>query len=162
MEEIINNSLASNNKRFLNYIIDRAAFYGFLLFLFSIIGVVLVFIDPENTFFEDFENISTLEDVVVTTLSYIFFMFLVEVLTKGRSVGKYITGTMVVNEYGEKPSGNTFLKRNLCRLVPFNGLSFLMYERGWHDSLSYTYVVNKKQFEEAIIQLNEIKKLGLD
>ena len=76
-------------------------------------------------------------------------MFLVEFATNGKSLGKFITGTMVVKEDGSLPTSNDFLKRNFSRIVPFDSLSFLG-NRGWHDSWSDTKVVKKKSYLEAI------------
>ena len=58
----------------------------------------------------------------------------------GISFGKILTNTVVVNESGQKPAIGVLLKRALCRLIPVDGLSFLFSDRGWHDSLSGTYV----------------------
>jgi uncharacterized RDD family membrane protein YckC len=64
-------------------------------------------------------------------------------------VGKWITQTIVVDENGEKPNSETILVRSLCRLIPFNAISFLgISGRGWHDTISKTYVVNKKLLDE--------------
>jgi uncharacterized RDD family membrane protein YckC len=65
-----------------------------------------------------------------------------------RTVGKFITQTIVVDEHGEKPHHETILIRSLCRLIPFNPFSVLFLGRGWHDSISKTYVVNKKALDE--------------
>lgn len=47
-----------------------------------------------------------------------------ETLTKGRSIGKFITGTQVVTLDGETPTANVFLKRSFCRIIPLNAFSF--------------------------------------
>lgn len=61
----------------------------------------------------------------------------------GRTLGKYFTGTIVIDSNGNKPKFKSLLIRNLCRLIPFDPISFLVSDRGWHDSISETYVVNK-------------------
>jgi uncharacterized RDD family membrane protein YckC len=58
--------------------------------------------------------------------------------------GKIITQSVVVNEQGMKASVWSVLKRTLCRLIPFDALSFLFSDRGWHDQLSGTYVIHDK------------------
>ncbi|MGH1347728.1 MAG: RDD family protein [Nannocystales bacterium] len=60
----------------------------------------------------------------------------------GRTVGKFATGTKVVDVRGGKPSVGQVLGRTLIRLVPFDGLSFLWGDNtGWHDQWSRTLVV---------------------
>lgn len=72
---------------------------------------------------------------------YVFF----ESLT-GRTPGKLLTGTRVVDEQGQKPSFGQILGRSLARMLPFEPLSFFGAEnRGWHDSLSKTYVVKSRK-----------------
>ena len=62
--------------------------------------------------------------------------------TTGRTVGKFITKTKVVNEKGEKPNFGMTLIRSLCRYIPFEPLSFLGSDNsGWHDKLSKTKVI---------------------
>lgn len=55
----------------------------------------------------------------------VFYFFGFETLTKGRSIGKFITGTKVVTLEGEIPTANVFLKRSFCRIIPFEAFSFL-------------------------------------
>ncbi len=79
----------------------------------------------------------------------------------GRSVGKFITGTVVVDENGVKINLGSALKRSLCRLIPFDGLSFFG-SRGWHDSITETYVVEKKALEESIKMFYDFKLIGIE
>src|SRR5262249_16412337 len=57
-----------------------------------------------------------------------------------RTPGKFIFGTVVVNEVGGKPSIGQVLGRTASRFIPFEALSCFG-ERGWHDSLPKTPVV---------------------
>lgn len=63
----------------------------------------------------------------------------------GFTVGKLITGTRMVDEDGEKSNLIQVILRTLSRFIPFEPFSVLFIEapRGWHDSLSGTYVVRK-------------------
>ncbi|PZR38286.1 MAG: hypothetical protein DI538_10060 [Azospira oryzae] len=61
------------------------------------------------------------------------------------SFGKVFTQTTVINAQGGYPSFTTTLVRSLCRLIPFDSLSFLFGNgSGWHDRLSNTGVVEDK------------------
>ena len=63
---------------------------------------------------------------------------------------------VVVLEDGTKPTTSDIVIRSLCRFIPFEAFSFLGDEgRGWHDSLSDTYVVD-------VEKLNAIKKAKTD
>lgn len=74
-----------------------------------------------------------------------------------RTPGKWVTGTIVVNEYGEKLDAETALLRTIIRLVPFEPLScFSDSNRGWHDKWSNTYVLQKKEYEEIKSRLKEL------
>ncbi len=98
-------------------------------------------------------------DRIITTLAYVIIMFLIEFMTKGRSLGKLITGTKVVMIDGSAPTTKNYFYRNLCRIIPFDTLTFLG-ENGWHDKISKTTVVNKKAFEADLSQEDSIESIG--
>src|SRR5690606_1079137 len=101
-----------------------------------------------------------LTDRVVTTLVFVLYMFLMENFTQ-RSLGKFITGTMVVSEKGGKPSVKSFVTRALCRIIWLEMLSFIgAFPRGWHDTASNTYVVDRKKYMEALKTKNSINEIG--
>lgn len=79
---------------------------------------------------------------IVLGIAILAVYYLAFEATTSRTLGKLITGTKVVNEDGDAPSFGQFLGRTLARLIPFEAFSFLgKVPRGWHDSLSKTYVV---------------------
>lgn len=87
--------------------------------------------------------------------SYILFAlyyFVFESLTQS-TPGKMLTNSIVINEYGQKPTRDELIVRSLVRLVPFEIFSCLA-ERGWHDKWSKTWVVKK---EENILIQEKIK-----
>lgn len=61
-----------------------------------------------------------------------------------RTIAKFLTGTIVVNNDGLRPTFQQILGRSLARCIPFEPFSFLAKQPpvGWHDSLSKTLVVN--------------------
>lgn len=60
----------------------------------------------------------------------------------GKTPGKFLTGTLVIDENGGRPSVGQVVVRTLVRFVPFEALSFLSSSRrGWHDKWAKTYVV---------------------
>jgi uncharacterized RDD family membrane protein YckC len=61
------------------------------------------------------------------------------------SIGKTILGNVVANNIAEKPSVGQRIGRTFARLIPFEVFSFLFIPRGWHDSLTTTYVVKAEK-----------------
>ncbi|PKP36162.1 MAG: RDD family protein [Bacteroidetes bacterium HGW-Bacteroidetes-15] len=130
---------ASTGKRFANYLIDFIFFMIFCFISGVILGIVLVFVSPESLSIFDEEN-KLVEYLLAFILAMIYYTTF-EALT-GRTIGKYITKTKVVNQNGDKPDFGTILIRSLCRFIPFDALSFLGSENtGWHDRFSKTFVV---------------------
>ncbi|MBK3517344.1 RDD family protein [Carboxylicivirga marina] len=128
-------------KRFVNYIIDTIFMYLMILFFATIYGIYLAAVNP-NALDGLEENGGLIENLVFILLSIIYYT-LMESLT-GRTIGKLLTKTKVVDEDGNKPSFGTAFIRSLCRIVPFDGLSFLFAGKGWHDAWSNTTVVEVK------------------
>ena len=150
--------LASKGGRFLNYFLDVV----FSLFLIFVIGVIIAFLAATfgwNEVLYRMSNITDLEGQIVFVVIRLFYYILTEGFL-GRSIAKFITGTVVVDENGRKPSFGTVIKRSLCRIIPFDGLSFLG-DRGWHDSISDTYVVNKKDLDVDMKTFHELQLIGV-
>lgn len=125
---------ASKGLRFANMLID----YIGLTILGAIVGFVTYMLFQEA-------GIAYLESVpdyvygVGITLVY----YIALEATTGRTLGKLITGTRVVNEEGLPASFTQIVGRSFTRMIPFEAFSFLVISngRGWHDSLPKTYVV---------------------
>jgi len=153
--------LASKGKRLLNYMIDLAFFYA----LFMLLGILLYFIAELTAneeliyFIIELENFNPLIDRLLTAVLLVVYYTILESLSQ-KSIGKLITRTKVVLENGEKPPFEVFVKRSLCRIIPFDQLSFLG-KKGWHDSISNTFVVDDKVFKEQKIQHKNYKQLGV-
>lgn len=137
---------ASNGKRFSNYILDTIFFYIFAIIIGLIMGLVIgvIMVVTENDslaiiFDEENKLAKYLMGFMIAMVYYSTF----EAAT-GRTLGKYITGTKMINMEGEIPSYGRILLRTPCRFIPFEPFSFLFAETGWHDSLSKTKVVNVK------------------
>ncbi len=150
---------ANKGLRFLNYIIDLFSIIIVTILFFGIIAGIITVINPESNIIYEFENINPLLDRILTTFFYVLLIFLSEYLTKGRSLGKFITGTKVVMIDGSAPTTKDYFYRNLCRIIPFDQLTFLG-GNGWHDKISKTTVVNKKAFEADLLQADNIESIG--
>lgn len=154
----VNKVLAANDKRFYNALIDTVAKFV----LASIIGIIIgVYAGLTNNmdaleFFQDESFLySYVESIIISTIYY----SAIESLT-GKSLGKFITKTRVVLENGTKPAFSDIFLRSLCRIIPFDAFSFLGEPgKGWHDTLSNTYVIDEKKLKEQEA-INEIDQLG--
>jgi uncharacterized RDD family membrane protein YckC len=128
-------------RRFFNWLIDRLVIMG-ILFAFGF----LVALTGNQAAIERLQNIDRITDILVTWTFMVGYYTLMEGMF-GFTVGKLITGTRVVDEYGRAPAFRRTLLRSLCRLIPFNALSLLMSDeetrRAWHDSIPKTYVINR-------------------
>ena len=124
---------ASKSTRFMNFIID------YVMQIIIVIGYMVI-----AAVIGGDEAVTKLEEMpsVVLGLFALIPYYLVMEASIGRTVGKLITGTKVVNEDGQKASFGQILGRTFARLIPFEAFSFLGAEsRGWHDSMPRTYVV---------------------
>ncbi|MBP4139426.1 RDD family protein [Flavobacterium geliluteum] len=150
--------VASTGKRFLNYIIDMI-FFVIVMYLFGLFLGILIALGFEGISFW-MQGLGDLGWNLIGVTILLVYYTLIEGFF-GRSVGKFITGTVVVDENGEKINFVSALKRSLCRLIPFDGLSFFG-SRGWHDSITDTYVVEKKALEESIKMFHDFKLIGVE
>lgn len=150
---------ASGGKRFANLLVDLVVqlVLGFLIGLFATLLYLTLGIDGPAIWIAE---MGPLEERFLGVVILIVYYGLIESLTS-RSVGKYITGTKVVMYDGSKPEAGTILLRTICRIIPFEAFSFLGSKaRGWHDSLSKTYVIDVKKYEDAVMLKQSFEQIG--
>src|SRR5579862_2774182 len=140
---------ASTAKRLANYLIDLLAFYVFTFLLVMFLAVVNPsLLDAVN---ENRSGFGLIERLIVLVL-YGFFMFLIEAVFKGKSLGKLISGTRAVREDGTLLTVKDAMLRGLSRMVPFEAFSALgSPSYPWHDKWSKTYVIDEKQSQFPIL-----------
>jgi uncharacterized RDD family membrane protein YckC len=131
---------AGSGKRFANFMIDRIIF----MVIAYIITFAILYSNPEG--FSSTENAGfSIAETLITWFFYACYMSFIEIITKGRSIGKFFTGTKVVNEDGSNISAGTAFERGFSRIVPFEAFSALgnpCYP--WHDKWSKTFVIDIK------------------
>lgn len=131
---------ASFGKRLANYLIDLVFFY----ICFYSVFILLLIINP--TLLASVENIDGTVDRIITTGSFGILIGIVEGLLKGRTPGKYLTGTITVNDDGSRIDFATGFKRGLIKCIPFVVLSALSsIPKPWQDKWTSTYVIDIKQ-----------------
>lgn len=148
---------ATGALRFANLIIDVVGLYV-IIFIMTMLAFLISNFGIEGPALW-FENISGGEDRIFTIIVLFLYYFVFEITTQ-RTLGKFITGTMVVNQHGEKPSAKTIASRSLCRLIGLEILTFLGNRRGWHDTASNTFVVKTKKWKELIALDDSFEEIG--
>jgi len=130
---------AGTGKRFLNYLCDLF----FFLIIFYALAVAFVASGGRITESPAYSGSDLLFRLFAMIL-FVVYYFLFELLCKGRTIGKFITGTKAVNEDGSEMGARTVLLRSLSRIVPFEALSAFG-GHPWHDTWNHTYVIDVKR-----------------
>ena len=129
----------SGGARFAHYLIDFLLILG-IHYLLTIAGIAgLVGEDLYQSYGNGMRFQLNLMSYGITLLYYG-----VSEIAFGTTLGKFVFGRSVIDEYAQKPKFSDTLLRTLFRLVPFETFSCLG-ERGWHDKWSKTYVVSKEE-----------------
>ncbi|HEU0137447.1 MAG TPA: RDD family protein [Flavobacterium sp.] len=150
---------ASSGQRVSNYLIDLVIQY-LLLFAIAFVAVILGNIFEVYAIGDYFASMDRIDEYLWGVLMIIVYYGIVESLL-GRSLAKYITKTVVVLEDGSKPDAGTIMKRTFSRLIPFDAFSFLGEKtRGWHDTISDTYVVRKEMLDERMQLHYSFEEIG--
>lgn len=132
---------ASSGQRFLNWLIDTIIFniitrYG----LSTLIQKISILPFLRNYILINF---------IYSLWTLVFFAIMrgtLEAVTKGRTIGKFITNTKAVNQNGTEITARTAFLRALIRLVPFEIFSALGTPCfPWHDKWTNTYVIDIKK-----------------
>ena len=76
-----------------------------------------------------YQNFRLFDNAAIYFFVYFFvilclYYFIME-LTLGKTIGKFFTGTKVVNLNGGKPNSSEIAIRTLCRFIPFELFTFL-------------------------------------
>ena len=125
--------LVSGWRRLGTYLIDVVCFY--IVFFVIVLAVIFILGDARLDILDGIAG--NLIGIGFYLLYYIGFE-----LAFARTLGKFVLGTIVVDEKGDKPTVGQFIGRSFARLIPFEALSCIgSQSRGWHDSLAKTYVV---------------------
>lgn len=143
--------------RFGHYLLDTVFYYFFATIAAIPIVVILMLFGVS---IDELSEDGTMMSIVDRLFSWLVFYpgyYLLFESTMQSSPAKIIFGRIVVNEYGEKPSFVTILKRSYARIVPFEAFSCFN-DRGWHDNWSDTYVMRKKDLQELklAMQITEL------
>jgi uncharacterized RDD family membrane protein YckC len=143
--------------RFINRLIDSLAIF---YILFVNIGMLT------TQFNLDFNSEDSPMLIIILEIPFLLLYYSILEGIFNTTAGKCVTGTTIVNETGERPGFGTILLRTFCRLIPFEPFSFFGADaRGWHDTITNTYVVKSVDLEDQglddIILDAEIQHMSL-
>ncbi|MCF6128519.1 RDD family protein [Flavobacterium sp. AS60] len=149
--------LVKFERRFLNYLIDVI-----VLSVILFIGLIFYIAGANTEEIKDFMNRfmlnSTLQFTITASITLVYYN-LMEIFTS-RTIGKFCTNTIVVDENGNKAGYEAVMIRSLIRIIPFYWISFIVFPtRGLHDIVSKTYVVNKDLLDERKKQFYAFNKV---
>lgn len=135
---------ASHGKRFVNYLVDILAFE---ILCAIILSIAANFYSPlRDWLLKTIDAGSfTYTEQLILIVCYGTYMFIIEAIFKGKSLGKLITGTRAVRQDGTLLNSRDAQLRGLCRMIPFHPFSALtMPCYPWHDRWTKTLVIDEK------------------
>lgn len=124
--------------RFANFMIDNIICYALQ---FSLgVAIILIFKAAGAAHLKT-GCMANLYGIFITVIYYSFMEY-----RFGFTLGKLVTKTRVVDESGGPISLGKAIGRSFSRYIPFEPFScFGAESRGWHDSISKTYVVKRSE-----------------
>ena len=126
-----NQNRVSRFSRIVHLIVDTMA-YQLLAFMLFVVPAVFSYDGQEYIF------------SIIFFGSYVAAFFGYYVLMEHffqKTLGKFITKTKVVTNDGARADIRMLMVRTFCRLLPFDGITFLVLKTGFHDLISQTRVV---------------------
>lgn len=131
---------ANNWLRLANYLIDLVLYYIGFIVLFT----VVILATQSEAIITWIDELPPFVDRVIGMVIYAIYMTLVEGFSRGRSLGKLITGTKVLRWDNQPFSWGNALGRSFSRIVPLEFLSAL-WGSPWHDTWTGTRVVKVRR-----------------
>jgi uncharacterized RDD family membrane protein YckC len=152
----MNVATVSIGKRFIHFVIDYL-FVSFLLLplLGALIGIVSALTGVDRSSMNKILSYRLLLGAGTMILYYILFEYFLN-----KTIGKFLTRSIVVTETDTKPSFKSCLLRTLIRFVPFEAFSILSSDsKMWHDKWTKTVVTSSATLKnndiDAIIDPNK-------
>ena len=136
---------ATTGQRFINFLFDSIILVSILSGIVGAsVGIVMVLngIDVDQAAIVADPIYSKLFNYGVNGLCVILLYTLMEGASKGRSLGKLVTKTLVLKEDGSAITFKDAWLRSLCRIVPLEVFSAFG-GHPWHDRWTRTIVVKK-------------------
>jgi uncharacterized RDD family membrane protein YckC len=146
--EIDHEVFAGKGARIANMLIDTIVCLILLGFVYMVILLLYKYANMQNLMLWYIDMGAFTKLVIAAGVTFCYYLFC-ETFTAS-TVGKFATGTRVVNAYGQKPTPKAILMRTLIRLIPFEVFTFVGEGAvGLHDSASKTYVIDLHKYRLA-------------
>jgi uncharacterized RDD family membrane protein YckC len=126
--------LAGKGRRLGTFVVD----YLGMIFLIGLLAGVAVVIFGDAVLVA----IEETSDLAALPFMFLYYGFFEGIW--GRTPGKWLFGTIVVDKDGMKPSIGQVMGRTACRFIPFEPFSFFG-TLGWHDRIPGTRVVRSRR-----------------
>jgi uncharacterized RDD family membrane protein YckC len=127
--------IADKGARLGNMIVDTIVYW----LLAACVSLLLGMLEPFISY-----NVSAFLDVFYLWILYVAYYFCFELLL-GKTPGKYLTKTTVVDRHGNKPSAGRLLIRSLMRIIFYDWFTYIFGVTGLHDTVSRTLVVKDER-----------------
>lgn len=145
---------ASHNKRTLNFLIDNIL----ILILAYLIALILELVFQFANFKFD-RSVSLI--LLIPTVFFAYYYFFEFYLQK--TIGKFLTNTIVIDEYANRPTRKQIVWRIFYRIPRFRLINFYWKEymegnkfcHGLHDRKTTTWVVPMEEFQQLKKMLQE-------
>ena len=130
---------ADRSKRVINFFVD---YLIYLVSYYALSFIVGIFLGLSGFYSEELVEDLSVWFTLIALVWMLLYYWLTEWLFKGRTIAKFITQTRAINSDGLFLTPGQAFVRALGRFIPFDPLSYLFGERGFHDMVSKTRVVD--------------------
>jgi uncharacterized RDD family membrane protein YckC len=133
-----NLKIADQSTRAINLFIDMIA----IVILWALVIRIIILLGLSHTLMDESGEAGIFPLVLFFIMFWSYYVLLESLFQ--RTLGKLLTKTKVVNEFGAIPSLLQIIGRTLCRNIPFEYFSYFVDDVGMHDKLSGTRVIENK------------------
>lgn len=138
---------ATTGQRFVNWLVDNILIRLLITYLTGDIMIrFLLDVAPEFTldaFGDGITFMGYLVSYLFAVVHYLFYYTICEKAFKGKTLGKFLSGTRAIREDGQELTMKDALLRSLCRMVPFEAFSGFA-PAPWHDTWTKTQVIKTR------------------
>lgn len=148
-------NVVSSGLKFAHFLVDYICFQIVINIVSYFFQIILNFTDFNATINLTLALYTSIILLLLYPGLYAFSEFMWQ-----RTPAKFLTKSIVIDEYGNKPELRAIILRSFIRLVPFEPFSSLgETSSGWHDRWSKTWVVSEEELAEIKRLQEEQSKL---
>jgi len=140
-------TIAHTWQRFVTMLVDTTCIYIISIFVFFVIGIIIVVAGGDEADVNEVADSSMLANLGLGVLLN-FLYYVPQEAIWGRTIGKLVVRTKIVNEDGSRLTAARAFGRTAARLIPFEAFSFLGgggQPVGIHDGISHSRVVDLRR-----------------